>query len=560
MRAIRTTSAVALILAAACTGGAPDATGASDPGVAGFSETDTLQPDGPLRGVAFTGHVDREDPKIRPTFAFTTKDTEVTAVIGLGDVGEGSTLVVTWYRVAGSDQREELFSQEIAVGPGGRAFSQAVAPNGLAPGIYDTGARLDGHAVHTPLVVREAGGSETGATAQAASGDEDWDVPESGDSWWDDGSEQPPQQGTSIDTCTFNSINGGMTPIVDVQASAWLLGPCTTGTLTATVSGAPTTIASSDSLKGPISSLYGATWVCGLSGGTDMPGTVVHFEVTGSASGSADYTLPDYGKTLTAALEGKPESGGKVEPGDRIDILALAMVMAPALGVKTLYVDDGSDLLESVGNLSGSPEMQECDPRRFYAALRTTYEVPSDPPPVIELCATGVGFDGTESKDCISYYTGEVWTGSGTFTSSATYPDGSTCKDAVEIGYTFGVAGDGAIEGTGVAKHTKEAQCPFPTPGAQWESQSLSLSGQRDGQNLSLTFGLSGAVEPADGIDYGGFETSLALGSAAVALTVQGTSAEGMAAFSSSSGDPPAVYAAEGTLQAKCVASCAPAS
>jgi hypothetical protein len=43
-------------------------------GSAAFSVVGARQPDGPLRGVAFTGHIDRENPTIHPTLAFTAKD------------------------------------------------------------------------------------------------------------------------------------------------------------------------------------------------------------------------------------------------------------------------------------------------------------------------------------------------------------------------------------------------------------------------------------------------------------------------------------------------------
>ena len=452
LRGFRRLVPLVVILASACSRGeSPDPSHESNEGNQGstaFSLTDALQADGPLRGVAFTGHIDREDPKVRPTLAFTTQDTEVTAVIGLGNVDEGSTLVVTWYRVAGLDEREALFSHEIAVGPGGLAFSQAIAPNGLAPGVYDTAATMDGHVTHTPWMVREAGGSETtSATAQLASEDEADGVPGSGDGWYND-EFGPPPPGISNETCTFDSIDPSMIPERDVGASAWWLGPCTTGMLTATVSGPPMTIASSDA-EGRVTGLTGQIDVCLLSGGSDLPGTVVHFEATGSASSSVDFTLPDHGESLAAGLVGLPAPGSEVEPGDRIDLAAFAIVMSPALGVKTLSVDDGSDLLESVGNLSGSDHPVPCDITRLEALIETTYEVPSGPPPIIELCATGVGFDRSKSKNCIRYYTGEVW--EGTATSIVTDPQSTMgCGNPITIVGTvqLGVAEDGSVSGT----------------------------------------------------------------------------------------------------------------
>lgn len=243
--------ALALILAAACSGGAPDATGGSGAAVGSFSETDALQSDGSLRGVALTGHVDRSGPAIQPTLTFTSDDTEATAVIGLGDVPEGSTLTVTWYGLTGVAERDLLFSHEIAVGPGGRAFSQGIAAGGLAPGMYETVATMGDQLVHRPWVVREAGAAPTdeglapaAVGAGAESGDESWNVPDPGESWWDDGGWDdgvgpPPAQGPPLDTCTLHRISAGRMEVRYITASAWLLGPCSTATLTATVSGPP---------------------------------------------------------------------------------------------------------------------------------------------------------------------------------------------------------------------------------------------------------------------------------------------------------------------------------
>ncbi len=272
-----------LILASACSGGSPDASEESGGGSSRFSVADALQPDGPLRGIAFTGHVDPEDPKVDPTLAFTTNDTEVTAVIGIGDVAEGSTVVVTWYRVAGLEEREALFSHEIAVGGAGRAFSQAVAPNGLAPGIYDTEATMDGHVVHTPWVVREAGASGIAATAQAASGDGSGNVPESGNSWWNRRVRQPPDSG-NVDRYVPVSIDRGLDASPTRGRDLWWGNRARRAPLLASVQGRRRRSHLRMIFRGRSTISTRSIWVCSLPGGNDMPGTVVHFEATGSAS------------------------------------------------------------------------------------------------------------------------------------------------------------------------------------------------------------------------------------------------------------------------------------
>ena len=116
--------------------------------------------------------------------------------------------------------------------------------------------------------------------------------------------------------------------------------------------------------------------------------------------------------------------------------------------MKTLYVDDGSDLLESVGNLSGSDRAAwRAILAAFSADWLTSTPSPSDPPPVIELCATGVGFDGTQSKNCIRYYTGEVWEGEIHVTNDVLVAGG--CDFTWDGSVTLTVSADGAVDGTG---------------------------------------------------------------------------------------------------------------
>jgi hypothetical protein len=72
--------------------------------------------------------------------------------------------------------------------------------------------------------------------------------------------------------------------MTDVTASAFAIGPCTEFTPTATVSGPPQVIGSDDSLEGPISSVIGSADGCSLPGGSDLPGTVVHLGLEGTAT------------------------------------------------------------------------------------------------------------------------------------------------------------------------------------------------------------------------------------------------------------------------------------
>jgi len=254
---------------------------------------------------------------IDPRLGFTTDDKSATAVVGLGvDVPEGATLTVAWYRLRGVDGREHLFSHKIVVGPGGLARSQGVAPKGLAPGQYETVATMGERQVRAPWVVRVAaepqrygaGSAEfTSFVGQAPSPQEDWEVPGPGESGWD-GDLPPPPEGSPPDTCTIVGFHPGLVPLTDVTASAFALGPCSELTLDATVAGLRVRIGSMEPGHA-FSSVYGQVDVCSLPGGRDLPGTVVRFQVSGSATGELDFTLPDLGPSSSPGSSPNPRRG-----------------------------------------------------------------------------------------------------------------------------------------------------------------------------------------------------------------------------------------------------------
>lgn len=412
-----------LLVAAACSGGG---TGSQPSDPSADESTPMLQPDGPLRGLALVAEANRDGTFTEPQLTFTTNDTEATAVVGLGtDVQEDATLTVGWYRLAGLDGREPLFTHEIPVGPGGHAFSQGVAGAGLAPGLYQTVATLGDRQVRTPWVVRAADPEVAAAPGspayalmstgtQTQSTLEDWEIPGPGESGWST-PEAPPAEPSPPGPCEIDNIFAGSEPMRDVSASVYWLGTCSAITLTATVSGPPQTLVSREIAEGDLSFLRGDADVCELPGGSDLPGTAVRFGVEGSdgARGSETYTLEDLGQTLTTGIESIPPAGSRVEPGQALSFHGIAMTFPPALGVERLSLYAGEELIGSVGNKSGSDEPQACDLRRLVADIvsRGQYRVPASPPPVIEICAEALGFDGTETRECIEFYTGEVWEG-----------------------------------------------------------------------------------------------------------------------------------------------------
>jgi hypothetical protein len=408
-----------LVAAAACGGGdgsAPNATPAVDESKPFF------QADGPLHAVLVGVH---EDGRPRdPSPRFKTADTEVNAYVGLGDsVEEKSILVVSWYRRTVYGEREHLFSHRIEVEPNRVARSQGVARSGLAPGIYETVATLGDWQVRTPWLVTEVAAEErslsSAGAAQASSA-----PPEAGfgalDDWpWgeEQASDPPPSASRDDGPCSFGSVS--VRTLVFAQVRADWSGRCERVTIGASVAGLPETLVTLNApeYRNELGDLFhsaaGESDFCDLPGGSDLPGTVVRGVATdsGGASQSGQGTLRDAGEALQAAIDTVPERNSRVEAGDRIAVQASGLLFPAALGVRVLYLNANDELIESVPNLSGTAEPRSCDHGRLVAYLRTEYRVPPDPPPVIELCANAVGFDGTESTECVRFYTGEVWEG-----------------------------------------------------------------------------------------------------------------------------------------------------
>lgn len=533
MRRLMAATSVLLLLAVACTDEPEEPADAETGQAASAADpssglVDPFIPDGSVRGVVL-GDKAGEHVIEGQRLAFTTDDTSATAFVFLGpDVAEAATVTVTWYAGFGDDRRE-LFAHEIAAEPGTVAYSEGVAEGGLEPGLYEIEAALDGHRVRTPWVVQSPDSTGGAGGTAATSTLEDWEIPTPGDSGtadWD--TPAPPTPAPPRTTCEADAIIAGVDPMRDVTASGWALGPCEELTLSATVSGAPQVIGSNDSPGHTISSVFGAADVCELPGGSDLPGTVVRLEMSGSATATETYTLPDLSSVLIAGLQTTPAEGSRVEPGDQIAIQALAMLMPTAQGVKVLYVDDGSELLESVGNISGSDRPVACDMGRHFANLTTTYEVPDDPPPVVHLCARAEGFEGTSATDCAALFTtdGATWTGTVTATNS-----GAACEGSEDGTITLTVNGPEVVGSVDASGSYTCSGVVVPTSG------SVILSGTLDDAGFALS------VETLEGTLL---STVLCLVNNTFQIPVVGDSAQARVTNTAPSGD---VYACDFELR-----------
>ncbi|HWM21906.1 MAG TPA: hypothetical protein VNO51_19600 [Ilumatobacteraceae bacterium] len=440
-----------------------------------------LQPDWPLGGIWLASGLDSDGVIIDPRLAFSTDDVAVAAVVALGaDVPDSATLLVEWFRV-GIDERVPLFTHEIPVGPRGLAVSRGAAPGGLAPGFYQVVATLGEHQTMTPWVVREAEPASSSAdglrmglptrSAPAPEPPSDDDYDWTGERGTPLGPEPPPGP------CAPREITAHTSPITSVYAWADWAGICTTLKITAAVSGPPATLFSGDVSEFEIRS--GGTPnvdVCDLPGGSDMPGTVVHFDA--SIDGevvSEDLVLPDRGPGVLAEVDSIPPAGSLVEPGQSIALRALGMQIAPALGIETLELFALGQQIGTTGNATGSTEPIACDAGRFFALLESEYVVPDPLPPVIEICAVATTFDDHEGRGCVVFTTGEVWTGSyaGTLTWDCNVL--GQRSGTLDGTFTITVAPDGAA--TMEIVHTVTGSCGGPDVGTL--TTPLTIAGKR---------------------------------------------------------------------------------
>jgi hypothetical protein len=449
--------ASAALLLGAC-GGSTDASDEDRPAV--DESKPVLTPDGPLRGLILASEVRPDGSIHEPRVTFTTLDERATAVVALGDdVPDGVKLTIDWYRVA-LRSRSHLFSQTIVVGPGGVAFSEGVARAGLAPGTYETVAHLAERQVRARWFVREesaasqrqAAGDDlilisqsTAASAQGAEGD----PPGPGDAGY-----VPPE---APDPDSFDSgpcavrASGNLQPMSGLTGVALWQGRCSTIAMQAEIAGSVRSLLEIEEVQAGDHMEGASTDLCDPMV-SDLPGTPVVITVTGSGGATAreEFPIPDSGLAIGAGMLSEPESGTKVDGGDTIKLAAEAFVFPNALGIESLTVDAGGQTLARVGNVSGSTEPIACDLGRYRARTSIlTYRVPDAAPPVVEICASAVGFDGNKGVDCLTFPTGEGEFWQGTWDGGFEVPAPCTPRVWPQRGtISFTVAEDGSLSGT----------------------------------------------------------------------------------------------------------------
>jgi len=150
--------------------------------------------------------------------------------------------------------------------------------------------------------------------------------------------------------------------------------------------------------------------------------------------------------------------------------------------------------------------------------------------------------------------------GSALIDSTATYPAGAgVCRDRWYLEFKFAVDATGTVRGEGEANQQDPVVCPFQIdPSLSWKRVQYRVLGSKSEKSLTLRFAL---FEWDGGADLAGFSSMFghpAPPTGGPPITIlcneSGAIAENNAvAWEFSSGTPPSVYAATGSIQ---IASC----
>jgi hypothetical protein len=212
----------------------------------------------------------------------------------------------------------------------------------------------------------------------------------------------------------------------------------------------------------------------------------LYFVPNGEADVDVVWTLkPDQEKPKLEVVW-TPPNGSKVKAGDKITAKLTARDDATEAetGVARLRVDIGVG-----GGTVGAPAifpppmpLQECGRQNPVRTFETTYTVPPNPPPVVQLRGYARDFAGNETWSDAQFPTGEVWKGTINLVRDGRNPQCSAITSTAE--YTVVVASDGTVTGSGTFDHGAYT-CPpnFTAPPTQG---TIKLGGKKEGGRLTV--------------------------------------------------------------------------
>lgn len=458
---------------------------------------------GPIVGMLVAESVDAKGNPVEPTFTFPTSARRMTVLVQVGKV-TGSPLTVAWYR-----GEKKLFEHTVEVGSYERAYSVGKTPGRLAPGTYRATATLEGKTAELEWDVAGESGAAATTAASATAGSE----PTAGES----AVTASPTQPTLFDTANDpgwrdyfgedddvrNYFHGDRDCMVvlfatssgsnlDYEADTVGLRTGAEGCKGATVdvtAGAGTLVSYTAAAPGAVTAIHLAVDPCSLPGGSDLPGATARFRAATDGYAppvvaNLTVTLGDDTLAPRVRVTSTPAGGTKVEAGDQINVKVIAEERRRGgpwqTGVQLIQVTGPDGLVGEPTDYGRLPK--KCAQKQWEGGHEVTYTVPSDPPPVIELCAIAEDFAGNEQSSCGTFFTGEVWQG----TATEQYRLGVTGSAEAEIRLT--VAADGSVTGQGAGEGVIDG-VPF--------TFTLRIRGVRDEDRFRLRIKSSVSRTPA---------------------------------------------------------------
>jgi len=499
----------------------------------------------PIISMTMASSIDDKGKLVNPRFSFPQTETQITAIVQLGNI-KGSQLTVTWYKT--SDEGDgKLFEHQIKVKSHERAFSVAKNPGMFfSAGTYKVVATLDGQTKNMefdiippkPAAKKTSDGrdekdpadqteskSDRAFSAETNSGgllqpisyepvSDQSEVlkvasPQSGSLQANDsaaaGGEAPVSgnNGTISASepnaprephCGLGLLSGNIDPdadAVEISIVAWCNIPGLNVSLDAKVDGDYRTVAyySPGSEESTSHFMVDPCW---LEGGSDLPNTKVTEEAfVGGGGERRVITLGDDTLAPRVHVVSTPARRSKVKTGDKIKLEVDATELRKGgpwqTGVHMIQVTalPGGQVGEPWVN-SASPLSQKCGQKTWEQKYEATYTVPSNPPPIINLCALAEDYAGNESSNCGEFVTGDWY---GTLREHA---QGNIYNDTVYVHFSFNEERDGTIKGKGrVDKMTSKPQLWGPctstrTLNLKPDEAEFPISGKRVGDEFQL--------------------------------------------------------------------------
>lgn len=487
---VRTLLVVGLVLTACTGGGAPEILTEADP-----------VPVAAIVALATGAGVAEDGSVLEAASTFPTDAEQLAAVAvvgGTGDLAE-ATLVMRWSVATGTGELDALFTHEILVRPGDRAYSIGVSNGELLPGSYVIEAVLGEEVARVDLMVlpAEAGtalgtlggvglGSVMGLGRVVTQAD-----PSEGPA--------PPDAGDSgaipADTGGPDAGGGGCAPTLQTSGDPYVI-------VNTTGCGGDSLVGAAGPDGGPLTPFDrfdGDTFrfwnvdPCRV-GASDEPGATIVYALEaarGPHAGTrvdATTTIGEDDSAPSLWVDARPPVGRLALGGTTIEITIKASDahtnLSGGTGISLIRAVDGSGaVLIDQAFERGEP----CDRSRFERTVTVSSPVPPDGPATHLVTVTIADFAGHEVTQAFTWPTRVQLGGLLVARTTETVP-GNSCRAVWHATFQIELARIGPVEGSGIAEPFSGPRCDLGYSAAGPVEFPFLWVGGFDGERFSLEF------------------------------------------------------------------------